>query len=113
MRRAISLCVFEAGAKGLLALFLIGVIAPALAAPETVEPGPRTLEDIFGDTGNSFQASVGLLNLEGQSGNPAGQGFGLAIDDMFVEWFELKLEPDLTECLSGQCAVLDVPSSVI
>jgi hypothetical protein len=47
------------------------------------------------------------------SGNPASQGFGLAIDDMFVEWFEFSQVPDSTTCATGQCAVLDVPSGVI
>ena len=72
-----------------------------------------TLEDLFGDTGNSFQASLGLLNLEGVAGTPASQGFGLAVDDMYVEWFEFTQSADTTTCSTGQCATLDVPSGVI
>jgi hypothetical protein len=116
MNRTISLCargIGYAGARGLLVVVLICGVAPVLAAPEPVEVEPQTLEDLFGDTGNSFQAAVGLLTVEGQQGNPAGQGFGLAIDDMFVEWFEFSQVPDTTECSTGQCAVLDVPSAVI
>jgi hypothetical protein len=69
-----------------------------------------TLEDLFQDTGDTFQAALGLLNLEGATGNSATQGFGLAVDDMFVEWKEFVLNPDITSCATGQCAVMELPS---
>ena len=53
------------------------------------------------------------MNLEGQSGNSASQGFGLAVDDMFVEWFEFVLNPDATSCANGQCAVIELPSTQV
>jgi len=74
---------------------------------------PCTLEDLFQDTGNSFQAAIGLLNFEGGSGDSAQPGFGLAIDDMFVEWFEFQLVSDVTSCATGQCAVLGLPAGLL
>ena len=41
------------------------------------------------------------------------QDFGQSIDDMVVEWREVTLEPDATDCAAGSCAsvALDMSSS--
>ena len=75
-----------------------------------------TLEDIFGPTGERFQGAIGLLNFETDDplGNPVTPGFGLAVDDVFVEWREFTLVDDATACIAaegsggGACAVMDV-----
>lgn len=70
-----------------------------------------TFEDIFGDTGNTFQGAIGFLNFEGTSANPATQSYGLAIDDMYVEWREFTRSVDVTSCASGSCAAVEVPTT--
>ncbi len=73
---------------------------------------PRTLEDIYGPTGNSFQGAIGFLNFEARSSqNLPETGFGLAIDDVVVEWREFRLDGDTTSCAAGQCAVLDLATT--
>ncbi len=64
-----------------------------------------TLEDIYGDTGNTFQGALGFVNLQGKSAVAQG-GFGHAIDDMVIEWREFTLAPDATDCAAGSCATL-------
>jgi hypothetical protein len=72
-----------------------------------------TLEDLFGDTGEFFQASIGFWNFEASPGEAAPPiGFGIAVDDVVVEWREFSLIQDTTDCnTGGECAVLDVTSN--
>ena len=58
----------------------------------------NTLEDIYGDTGNTFQAAVSILNFDANTSPEAVTGFGLAVDDMKIEWREFTLEEDATDC---------------
>ena len=73
-----------------------------------------TLEDFYGDTGNSFQAALGFNNREpdiNTLGLPA--GLGVAVDDMVISWKETRLDPDTTNCVgSGECATLETASTV-
>ena len=75
-------------------------------------PGMRlfTLEDLFGDTANTFQAAIGFIAFEGTPNTPApAQSYGLAVDDMVVAWREFTLEQDTTDCaVSGSCAVIEL-----
>ncbi|MCP3980277.1 MAG: S8 family serine peptidase [bacterium] len=73
-----------------------------------------TLEDIFGKTGTTFQAGVGMLNFEkAQAADPdPAAGYGVAVDDMVVEWREFGLVADTTNCATeGQCAAMEVEST--
>jgi len=93
---------------------LIGLFVPtvALRPDEPPCPEPATLEDIYGDTGNTFQAAIGFVNFEGTTTGQAQQSYGLAIDDMVVKWREFVLEPDATDCaVSGSCAVVELATS--
>jgi hypothetical protein len=74
-----------------------------------------TLEDIYGDTGNDFQAALGFNNREPDpltKGIPA--GYGLAVDDMVVSWKETRLDLDTHTCsnATGECATLDTASTL-
>ena len=74
-----------------------------------------TLEDIYGDTGNDFQAALGFNNREPDpltKGVPA--GYGLAVDDMVVSWKETRLDLDTHTCSNaiGECATLDTASTL-
>ncbi|MCP3978372.1 MAG: hypothetical protein GY716_03430 [bacterium] len=74
----------------------------------SIDP-PATLEDIFGKTGDRFQAGLGILNFEKvRAGDPdPASGYGVGVDDMVIEWREFGLVPDETDCsLAGQCAVV-------
>jgi hypothetical protein len=72
----------------------------------------NTLEDIYGDTGDFFQGSIGLWNFEAGPTDPAPPiGYGMGVDDVVVEWREFTLEQDTTDCASGECAVVDVLSN--
>jgi hypothetical protein len=58
-----------------------------------------TLEDIYGDSGNSFQGGLGMLTFQGTGAVlEPGAGYGLGIDDMVVQWREFLLEQDETSC---------------
>jgi hypothetical protein len=71
-----------------------------------------TLEDIYGDTGNTFQAAIGFVNFEGDPTGQAQQSYGLAVDDMVVKWREFELDPDITDCsVSLNCAVVELATS--
>jgi len=83
------------------ARFVIGAVA-LLATSESA----ATLEDIYGDTGNTFQGALGFINFQGTIGFPAKGGFGEAIDDMVIEWREFTLETDSTDCDAGSCATV-------
>ena len=95
-----------------LFLLAIGVSLIALI-PEALASAPRdrrfsTLEDLFGETGETFQAAVAIVNVESDSNTAPVGGFGLSIDDMVVQWREVSTQLDATDCATGQCAVLDV-----
>jgi hypothetical protein len=75
---------------------------------------PATLEDIYGDTGNTFQAAIGFVNFQGDQYNQAERSYGLAVDDMVVKWREFVLDPDVTDCdVSGSCAVIELATTNI
>jgi len=86
-------------------------LVPGMAAHEgdraagAGKPRPSTLEDLYGDTGNTFQGALGFVNMQGKSTAAQG-GFGHAIDDMVIEWREFTLEPDSTDCAAGSCATM-------
>jgi hypothetical protein len=64
-----------------------------------------TLEDLYGDAGNSFQGALGFWEQEGISGSQPSPGYGVGVDDMVIEWREVALTKDLTTC-NGACATL-------
>lgn len=72
-----------------------------------------TLEDIYGDSGTNFQGAMGFLVAEGTVSTVPGVGFGATIDDMVVEWREIRLDEDTTtNCgLGGACASIDLQST--
>ena len=73
----------------------------------------NTLEDLYGDTGEFFQGSIGLWNFEAGPADPAPPiGYGMGVDDVVVEWREFSLVQDTTDCgTGGECAVVDVLSN--
>ena len=71
-----------------------------------------TLEDIYGDSGTTFQGAIGYLVAEGTEDEQPVTGFGAAIDDMVFQWKEVRLDPDATNCsTSGACAVLELATT--
>ncbi|MCP3979736.1 MAG: S8 family serine peptidase [bacterium] len=59
----------------------------------------NTLEDLYGDTGDTFQGAFGILNFEPEDlSENAEAGYGLAIDDVVVEWREFRLGDDAVSC---------------
>jgi len=69
-----------------------------------------TLEDIYGESGATFQGALGFFLGEdnsSQTPNPTA-GFGVAIDDMVMEWMEIETAADSTNCLTGACAVISL-----
>jgi hypothetical protein len=83
----------------------------AIAAVALSDPGPATLEDLYGDAGNTFQGAVGFINFQGEVGSHAVTSYGEAIDDMVVEWREFTLAPDATDCATGSCAVIKLATT--
>ena len=74
----------------------------------------NTLEDIYGDTGEFFQAGVGMINFEKPDADAADpfSGYGVGVDDMVIEWREFNLVADATTCAgNGECAVIDLATS--
>ena len=80
-----------------------------------------TLEDIYGDSGNTFQGGLGFLNFQGtgQVLEP-GSGYGLGVDDMVVQWREFRLAKDETDCTpvssidlnsGGTCASVEIDTT--
>ncbi len=75
-----------------------------------------TFEDIYGPTGNRFQGSISFINFQAETDDtdPAAQAFGLAVDDMEVEWEEFTLVDDAADCAtSGSCATVSLNQSNI
>ncbi len=108
--------------SGFSATVLALLCATSSPADESVVNGKsgsdtcQTLEDIYGPTGNRFQAAIGFINTETtDSGtNPATVGYGLAVDDMVIEWREYNLIQDATDCAaSGSCATLQLDTANI
>jgi len=92
-------------------LLLASAVALAGGGP-TKNLCPGTLEDIYGDTGNSFQAAIGFVAFEGTPASIAKQSYGVSIDDMVVKWREFTLDPDETDCdESGSCAVVELATT--
>ncbi len=72
----------------------------------------QVLEDIYGDSGESFQGAIGFFTTEGTTSSQAVPAFGLALDDLNVAWREFRLDKDVTDCsTSGSCAAVDVQST--
>ena len=74
-----------------------------------------TLEDIYGDTGNDFQAALGFNNREPDPiTRGVSAGYGLAVDDMVISWKETRLDLDSHTCsnANGECATLDSASTL-
>ena len=78
------------------------------------EPKPATLEDFYGDTGTRFQAALSFYNREPISTtiSPNTTGYGVGIDDMFISWKETRLDEDATSCGSGECADVEVSTTL-
>ena len=68
-----------------------------------------TFEDDLGETGSYFQGAITLLNLQadGPDSAPA-LGYGIGVDDVVVEWREFTLVEDVTDCVTGECAVVNL-----
>jgi hypothetical protein len=52
-----------------------------------------TLEDFYGNTGNTFQAAIGFVSFEGTPSSQAQRSYGIAVDDMVVKWRESSQRP--------------------
>jgi hypothetical protein len=78
-----------------------------------------TLEDFQGPTGEFFRGAIGFRAREpAPNAGDAIPSFGLAIDDMVVEWREFVRVEDQTDCApmggtgpGGSCAALDAATS--
>ena len=82
-----------------LALAVIcGIAGGAEPTQRSAVDRVNTLEDIYGDTGDTFQAALGFVNFEGTPAQVAFPSYGLAVDDMVVKWREFTLESDETDC---------------
>ena len=72
----------------LLLLGLLAVPAPCASSPAP-GPAPATLEDTYDrEAGNTFQGAIGFVVFEGSYSAIPKNSYGLAIDDMTVEWSE-------------------------
>jgi hypothetical protein len=72
------------------------------------------LEDLYGDTGETFQAALTMMTFEK---TPAEQdprtSYGLGVDDMVIEWREYTLVDDAASCGGGQCASISLDTNVL
>ena len=82
-------------------LVLLALFSPGFHA-EKAEIKPKTLEDLFGTTGNKFAGAIGFQTREANRNPEAIAGYGLGIDDVVVEWREFTLEEDTTDCRSTE-----------
>ena len=97
------------------------LLATAHAAPTRGDGAPtdrsaeksfRTLEDLYGPTGETFQAAIGILNTEADSGASApSTSYGIGVDDVVVQWREVSLSEDQTDCAGGSCAVIELQTA--
>jgi len=71
--------------------------------------GAQTFEDIYGPSGDSFQAALGFRVVEGDFETTPTAGYGVGVDDVRIAWREYKLVEDATDCAaSGACATIVV-----
>jgi hypothetical protein len=72
-----------------------------------------TFEDTYGDDGINWQGAVGYMVNEAIPGYPPqAKGYGVAIDDMVLEWKEVGIVEDTTTtCATGACATLDIATT--
>ncbi len=68
----------------------------------------QTLDDLYGDAGNSFQGALGFWELEGVVNDQPSAGYGVGVDDMVIEWREVARIKDTHPCASGACATLSL-----
>ncbi len=67
----------------------------------------ETLEDIYEDAGEHYEAAFGFLVDESDETTEAGSGYGVAIDDVNMEWDEMHPVADQVDCgVNGQCGNL-------
>jgi hypothetical protein len=69
-----------------------------------------TLEDVFGESGDQFQVGFSMINLEAAGSPAAVGGFGVAIDDVVMEWREFRQDKDSTTC-TGTCATIELATT--
>ena len=100
-----------------LVMFVAGGVSSARPAPVEVRKEPvrciNTLEDFYGDAGNTFQGALGFVVFQGEVANASVSSYGEAIDDMVVEWREFTLVEDATDCAAGSCATVELTSTNI
>jgi hypothetical protein len=75
-----------------------------------------TLEDLYGEDGVNYQAALGFAVYEGSASSQPVKAYGVGVDDMVVEWKEVRLDEDTTtNCANvttgGSCATLDTAVS--
>jgi hypothetical protein len=67
------------------------------------------LEDLYGDTGETFQGALTFSSYEQYAGGPQlPVSYGVGVDDVVVQWREFTVVPDETSCSSGSCAAIRV-----
>ncbi len=65
-----------------------------------------------GDDGLRWQAAIGYYVNEGVGTSSQVRGYGVAIDDMVLEWKESTVVEDTTtNCAGGSCSTLDVATT--
>lgn len=91
---------------------MTGILSVLIGMASVAGGVPGTLEDIYGDTGETFQAAIGFINMEGTVGQGAAPSYGLAVDDVVISWREFALEQDDSECdVEGSCAVIELATN--
>ena len=72
----------------------------------------KVFEETYGPDGINWQGAVGYMVNEAFGGLPQVRGYGVAIDDMVLEWKESRVVEDTTtSCATGSCATLDVATT--
>ena len=95
-------------------IFFLLVVSASSAAPHrhalpTSDPALATLEDLYGDTGNRFQAAFGFRTFEPTAASgTAPNSYGVAVDDMVISWKETRLDEDTHDCSQGTCATVEL-----
>ncbi len=65
-------------------------------------------------TGTTFQGAVGFVVTQSEDpSSPASPAYGLAMDDMVMEWQEVTFGLDATECIDGACATVMLDSAIL
>ncbi len=74
-----------------------------------------TMEDIFGEdtTGDTFRGAFGYVLFEGTpQDQPGAKSYGATVDDVVVEWREINLVPDATDCTGvSECASMELQTT--